>query len=271
MARTLKAPQVPRIAAWVLLASLFALPAGAEVTGREVEYTAAGTTFRGYLALDDALAGARPGVLVVHEWWGHNEYARRRARMLAGLGYAALAVDMYGEGKQAAHPEDAGKFSGELMKNAALAKERFVAALEFLRSRPTVKKDRIAAVGYCFGGSVVLNMARAGLDLRGVASFHGGLAPLVEIGPGGIKAKLLVLHGADDSFVPREQVEAFKKEMAGAGADLTFIEYPGAVHSFTNPEADEFARKFGIPVGYNPEADRRSWEELKTFLAEVLR
>ncbi len=259
------------IIAGALLLSALSPAAGAEAEGREVEYGSKGVTFRGYLATGTSQKGPRPGVLVVHEWWGHNEYARMRARMLAELGYTALAVDMYGEGKQAAHPEDAGKFSGELMKNAGLAKERFLAALDFLRKQPETDPGRIAAVGYCFGGSVVLNMARAGLDLRGVASFHGGLAPLLEIAPGGIKARILVLHGGDDGFIPRDQVEAFKKEMADAGADLTFIEYPGAVHSFTNPEADGFAEKFGIPVGYHPEADRQSWEELKSFLGDVLR
>jgi len=244
-------------------------PARGAVQGKEVEYASGEVTLKGYLALDDAWSGKRPGVLVVHEWWGHNEYARRRAVMLAELGYAALAVDMYGEGRQAAHPEDAGKFSGELMKNFPLARDRFVAALDFLAGQPAVDGERLAAIGYCFGGSVVLNMARAGVELRGVASFHGGLAPLVEIAPGGMKARILVLHGAEDPFVPREQVEAFRQEMDKAGADWTLVEYPGAVHSFTNPEADAFAEKFGIPVAYSAEADRRSWEELEAFLASL--
>jgi dienelactone hydrolase len=260
------------ILAGVLSAALLSgSPAGAAVEGREVQYTAGGVTLNGYLAWDAAAAGRRPGVLVVHEWWGHNEYARRRARMLAELGYAALAVDMYGDGKTAAHPEDAGKFSGELMKNAETTKARFLAALEYLKAQPQTDPSRIAAIGYCMGGGVVLNMARAGIDLRGVASFHGSLNAIVPAVKGGIRAKLLVLHGADDTFIPPEAVEAFKKEMAEAGADLKFIAYPGALHSFTNPDADEYAKKFGMPIAYNAEVDRQSWAELMAFLATVFK
>jgi dienelactone hydrolase len=250
---------------------LAAGPARATVQGREVQYTAQGVTLKGYFAVDDATPGRRPGVLVVHEWWGHNEYARRRARMLAELGYAALAVDMFGDGKTAAHPDDAGKFAGELTKNPETTKARFVAGLEYLRAQPQTDPARIAAIGYCMGGGVALNMARAGVDLRGVASFHGSLNSIFPAQPGGIKARLLVLHGADDTFVPPEAVAAFKKEMADAKADLKFIAYPGAKHSFTNPDADEYAKKFGLPLAYNAEADRLSWEELKAFLVEIFK
>lgn len=248
-----------------------AVPALAAVEGREVQYSSGGTTLKGYFAFDAAKAEKRPGVLVVHEWWGHNEYARRRARMLAELGYAALAVDMYGDGKTAAHPEDAGKFSGELMKNAETTKARFLAGLEYLKAQPQTDPARIAAIGYCMGGGVVLNMARAGMDLKGVASFHGSLNAIVKAEPGGIKAKILVLHGADDKFVSPETIAAFKQEMADAKADMTFIAYPGALHSFTNPDADEYAKKFGMPLAYNAEADRLSWEELKKFLGDIFK
>jgi dienelactone hydrolase len=246
-------------------------PAAAAVEGKEVQYSSGGTALKGYFAADPSLPGKRPGVLVVHEWWGHNEYARRRARMLAELGYAALAVDMYGDGKTAAHPEDAGKFSGELMKNAEVAKARFLAGLEYLTAQPQTDPGRIAAIGYCMGGGVVLNMARAGMDLRGVASFHGSLNAIVKAEPGGIKARILVLHGAADTFIPAEAIAAFKQEMADAKADMTFVSYPGALHSFTNPDADEYAKKFGMPIAYNAEADRLSWEALTKFLAEVLK
>ena len=246
-------------------------PARAAVEGKEVEYSAGGVTLKGYLASDTAVSTKRPGVLVVHEWWGLNDYARRRARMLAELGYVALAVDMYEDGKTAAHPDDAGKFSGELMKDAETTKARFLAALEFLKAQPQTDSGRIAAIGYCMGGGVALNMARAGIDLKGVASFHGSLAPIVKAEPGGIKARLLVLHGADDKFVPPEAVEAFKQEMAAAGANLKFIAYPGAIHSFTNPEADELGKRFNLPLGYNADADRLSWEELKTFLVAIFK
>jgi dienelactone hydrolase len=248
-----------------------AVPARAAVEGREVQYTSAGVTLKGYFAWDGASSEKRPGVLVVHEWWGHNEYARRRARMLAELGYAALAVDMYGDGKTAAHPEDAGKFAGEVMKNAEVMKGRFLAALDYLKRQPQVDPAREAAIGYCMGGGVVLNMARAGLDLRGVASFHGSLGAAFTAQPGGVKAKVLVMNGADDTFITAEQIADFLKEMGAARADFRFINYPGAKHSFTNPDADEFAKKFGMPVAYNAVADRSSWEELKGFLADVFK
>jgi Dienelactone hydrolase and related enzymes len=149
--------------------------AHAEIKGQEVEYSANGTRLKGYLAYDDSIEGKRPGVLVVHEWWGHNEYARKRANMLAEMGYTALAVDMYGDGKQAKHPEDAGKFAGELMNNLDLAQKRFEAAMDLLRKHETTDPEHIAAIGYCLGGGIVLNMARRGLDLDGVISYHGSL------------------------------------------------------------------------------------------------
>jgi dienelactone hydrolase len=243
--------------------------AGQHIDGQEVTYSADGVTMKGYLAYDSNLKGKRPGVLVVHEWWGHNEYARERARMLAALGYTALAVDMYGNGKQAMHPKDAGKFSAELMKNFDTASARFLAALEYLKKQRTVDAHKIAAVGYCFGGGIVLNMARQGVDLRGVASFHGSLAAVKPAEPGVIKAKILVLHGADDKFTTKEQIESFRQEMKNAGADFKFISYPGAMHSFTNPEADKYARKFNLPLGYNAGADKKSWAEMKNFLSTI--
>jgi len=237
-----------------------------KVEGKTVEYSADGVAMKGYLAYDSNSRGKRPGILVVHEWWGLNDYARKRARMLAALGYTALAVDMYGGGKNAVHPDDAGKFSSELMKNFDTAKARFIAAMEFLKQQPFVDPEKIAAIGYCFGGGIVLNMARQGVDLKGVASFHGNLAAIKLAGPGSVKAKILVLHGADDKFTTPEQIETFKKEMKAAGADFRFIVYPGAMHSFTNPEADVYAKKFHIPVAYNASADKNSWTELKKFL-----
>lgn len=243
----------------------------AAVKGQEVTYGTKETTLKGYLAYDDAVKGKRPGVLVVHEWWGLNDYARKRVRMLAELGYTALAVDMYGEGKTAGHPDDAGKFAGELRQNLPLAKARFLAALDFLRQQPTVDVDRIAAIGYCFGGGVVLEMARAGADLDGVASFHGSLETANTASPGAVKAKVLVLNGADDPFVTPEQIAAFKREMEAAGVDYRFVNYPGAKHSFTNPEADAFGKKFNLPLAYDPEADRKSWQALQDFFAGIFK
>lgn len=243
----------------------------ATVQGKEVSYTAGGTTMKGWIAYDDAVKGKRPAVLVVHEWWGHNAYARKRAAMLAELGYVALAVDMYGDGKQANHPDDAGKFAGEVAKNKPMAKARFEAAMKLLRKQRNVDGGKLAAIGYCFGGSVVLQMAREGEALRGVASFHGGLTTDAPAQAGKVKAQVRVFTGADDKMIPPAQVDAFKQEMDNAGVNYKVVTYPGAMHSFTNPDADEFAKKFNMPLAYNAEADKDSWSQLQTFLADVLK
>ena len=253
----------------MLLLAVVPLVACSRIQEEAVDYTAKGVVMKGFLAYDKGIKEDRPGVLVVHEWWGHNEYARERARKLAKLGYTALAVDMYGEGKQAAHPEDAGKFSTAVMKNMPVAKARFMAALDLLKKHETVDPDRIAAIGYCFGGGVVLQMAREGVDLDGVVSFHGSLTAARPAKPGAIKARILACHGASDAFIPEKQVKAFKQEMQQAGADLTFISYPGAMHSFTNPASDAYAKKFSIPLGYSAQADKESWEDMKEFLEEI--
>jgi dienelactone hydrolase len=224
---------------------------------------------KGYLAFDENIKGTRPGVLVVHEWWGLNDYARKRARMLAGLGYTALALDMYGNGEVVVRPTDAQKFSSELMKDFPVAKARFLAGLKLLKKQPTVDPAKIAAIGYCFGGGIVLNMARQGVDLKGVGSFHGSLVPVQPIRLGVVKARILVLNGDADQFTTPEQIAAFKKEMEAAKVDYRFISYPNAMHSFTNPDADKIAKKFNMPIGYNAEADRRSWEEMQRFLNEI--
>ena len=245
--------------------------ATAQIKTEAVEYRSGSTVLKGYLAYNPNLKGKQPGVLVVHEWWGHNDYARSRARMLAEMGYTALAVDMFGDGKQANHPDEAGKFAGEVMKNFDTGKARFNAALEFLRQQPSVDPERIAAIGYCFGGGVVLNMARQGADLKGVASFHGTLAPLKPAEKGAVKARILVLNGEGDKMVPAEQVAAFKEEMQAAGADFRYIGYPGVKHSFTNPAADRYAKEFNLPIAYDRKADQASWRELQKFLAEIFR
>jgi len=241
------------------------------ILGKAVDYSAQGVVMKGYLAYDESITGKRPGVLVVHEWWGLNDYARKRARMLAELGYTALAVDMYGDGKQAMHPDDAKAFSSELMKNFDVGKARFVAAMEFLKQQASVDPSRIAAIGYCMGGGVVLHMARQGVELKGVASFHGSLTAVKPAQSGVIKAKILVLNGGADKFITPEQIEAFKQEMKAAGADFQFISYPGALHSFTNPEATELGKKFDMPVAYNAKADKESWDEMKNFLSTIFK
>ena len=252
----------------ILLLLFWTVPALAEVTGEEVSYNAGNIVMKGYLAYDDSYAEQRPGILVVHEWWGHNEYARKRARMLAELGYTALAVDMYGSGKLANHPDNASRFAAQLRQNLPIAQQRFTAALEVLKDHYSVDPENIAAIGYCFGGGIVLQMARLGLDLDAVVSFHGSLATGSPARPGTVKARILVCDGAQDRLVTPAQIQAFHREMKMARADYKFISYPGAQHSFTNPEADSYAKKFNIPVGYNKAADLRSWLHMQEFLKE---
>ena len=259
---------------WTLLLmtlSLAAQTAWAEVRGHEVSYTDGKTTFKGYIAYDDASKAQRPGVLVVHEWWGHNEYARRRARMLAEMGYLALAVDMYGDGRTADHPKDAGAFARAVGGDPQLARARFEAALDYLRGRRIVEHEQIAAIGYCFGGGIVLNMARQGLPLKGVASFHGSLAAKIPAEPGQVKARIAVFTGEADPMVPPAQVEAFRQEMDRAGVQYLLVSYPGVKHSFTNPDADDFARRFDLPLAYDAQADRDSWAQTEVFLRELFR
>jgi len=255
----------------LLVALTTASTAWGKVTGREVEYRSGDTVLKGYLAEDAAIKGKRPAVLVVHEWWGLNDYARKRARMLAKLGYVALAVDMFGEGKTAQHPDDAGKFAGEVMKNKPAAEARFNAALDFIKQQRSVDPTRIAAVGYCFGGGVVLQMARQGVDLRGVVSFHGTLATDTPARDGAVKARVLVFNGEADKMIPPEQVAAFKAEMEKAGAAFRYVGYPGVMHSFTNPDADSYAKKFKLPLAYDRKADRDSWRQTKQFLKEIFK
>jgi dienelactone hydrolase len=228
-------------------------------------------TFKGYLAYDDAITEKRPGVLVVHEWWGLNDYARKRAEMLAAEGYTALAVDMYGNGKQAAHPEDAARFSGEVKNNMGSATTRFIAADNFLKAQPTVEPNHISAIGYCFGGGIVLEMARRGMDLDLVASFHGSLGTDLPAATGAVKAKLLVYNGADDPFVKPQQIQAFKAEMDKAGIDYSFNNYVGAKHSFTNPGADKYGKEFNLPLAYDKAADEQSWNSLLQELKKLYR
>lgn len=245
--------------------------AQAAVQGKEVTYTDDGLTLKGYIAYDDAIKGKRPGVLVVHEWWGNDEYARKRARMLAELGYIAFALDMYGDGKQAHHPEEAAKFSGEVAKNLPLAKSRFESAMKILRQQKNVDGENIAALGYCFGGSVVLQMARLGEDLKGVASFHGGLETESPAQPGKVRARVISFTGTEDPMIPAEQVAAFRQEMETAGVNYKVVTFAGVKHSFTNPAADEYGRKFNLPLAYDEAADKASWEETKSFLADVFK
>jgi len=240
-----------------------------DIRGEEVSYESGGVQLKGYLAYDAARSGARPGVLVVHEWWGHNEYVRERARMLAGLGYTAFALDMYGDGKQAAHPSDAQKFMMEALADLQAAEARFLAASSVLQDHSSTDPEKIAAIGYCFGGAVVLHMARKGTDLDVVASFHGSLGTESPAEPGAFKGRMLVAHGGADPFVPQAEVDAFNREMEAAGVDLEFVTYPGVMHSFTNPGATEVGVEFDLPLRYDEAADQDSWARLQALLRET--
>lgn len=254
----------------VVLASLFVtLNAQAEVVTKEISYHDNGTVMKGLLAYDNSTDVKRPAVLVVHEWWGHNEYARKRAKMLAKLGYTAFAVDMYGDGKTAEHPQDASKFSNAVGGDLELAKARFEAAIDTLKHQDSVDDNKIAAIGYCFGGGIALQMARMGVDLDGVVSYHGSLGTETPAKKGDIKASIRVFNGADDPFVKPEQIEAFKKEMKNAGVDFKFENYPGAKHSFTNPGATAVGKKFNLPLEYNAAADRDSWQQTQAFFKAI--
>jgi dienelactone hydrolase len=253
----------------VLIAICIAATLEAAVKIEPVAYKAGNVTMNGYIAYDDAKDGKRPGVLVVHEWWGLNQYAQNRAKMLAELGYTALAVDMFGGGKQTTHPADAQKFTQEVMSSMDVAKSRFEAGLQTLKSHKTVDPERIAAIGYCFGGGLVLEMARQGVDLDAVVSFHGGVSTPNPAKPGAVKAKVMVAHGEADEFMKPEDLTKFEEEMKNAKVDYKIIRYPNAKHSFTNPEADEMAKKANIPIGYNAEADKKSWADMTQFLKEA--
>ena len=252
--------------ALVILVGLLAQAAHGAVKIEPVEYKQGDSALKGVIVYDDAVTGKRPGVMVVHEWWGLNDYARMRAKMLAELGYVAFAIDMFGEGKTTEHPQEAGEWSSALAANQEMATARFMAAYDLLKKNPRVNPEHVAAIGYCMGGSVVLRMALNGADLDAVASFHGGLFP--EPAPGPVKASILVCHGAADGFMPDDVVQQFQKNLAESGADYEFISFGGAKHSFTNPGADER----GIPgLEYNAVADHRSWAALKEFLAEAFK
>lgn len=239
------------------------------IHGEEVDYEAGEVKLQGYLAYNAEQKGERPGILIVHEWWGHNDYVRKRARMLAEIGYTALALDMFGKGKKTTHPETAKQFVKEVLEDMRAAEKRFNTALELLKKHESTDPKKMAAIGYCFGGGVVLHMARVGADLDGVATFHGSLEGQKKAKPGVIKAKLLVFNGEADPFVPEDQVKNFKKEMKKAKAKLEFVNIPGAKHAFTNPAATELGTKYGLPLEYNEAADKQSWEKFKSFLAKL--
>lgn len=253
----------------VLSACLLPALVHGALRSEDVVYTVGDQEFTGYLVYDDSIEGSRPGVIVVHEWWGHNDYARKRADMLAELGYTAFALDMYGTGKLASHPDDAMAFMQVVTSNMSLAEQRFAKARSLVAGHASVDGERIAAIGYCFGGGVVLHMARAGVDLDAVVSFHGSLGTQRPAKAGEVSARVLVFNGAADPYAPPEQVEVFEQEMKKAGVDYELHNYPGVKHSFTNPAADAMGEKFDRPLKYDAQADKDSWARTAGFLQEV--
>ena len=233
-----------------------------------ISYTGDNTTMNGFLVYDENKQGTRPAVLVVHEWWGLNDNTKTRARQLAELGYIALAVDMYGNGKTADNPTDAGNLATPFYENPQMAKARFDAALEKIKTYPQTDTSKIAAIGYCFGGAQVINMAKLGDNLKGVVSFHGNLAVL-PANKDLLKADILVCHAADDPFVPQAEVDIFKKQMDSIGASYTFKAYEGTTHAFTNPQATAYGEKFNLPLRYNAAADSASWNDMKAFFEKI--
>lgn len=244
----------------------------AKVQTQEITYNGGGSKLKGYLAYNDSFSEKRPGILVIHEWWGHNKYARNRARKLAGLGYTALAVDMYGNGTVASHPKKAGELMREAFKNWDRSKTRFNAALKVLQEHKTVDPSKIASIGYCFGGAVSLRMARGGADLVGAVAFHGSLPLEPMIKKGSLKASVLIINGSEDSFLKADTVALFMRQMYEANVDLIYINLKGVKHSYTNPDANKLSQKFNIPnLVYDKLADDRSWQEMQQFFTRIFK
>jgi dienelactone hydrolase len=250
----------------IAVSLLLSSTVGAAVRGKAVTYRQGKTRLEGYLAYDDATKGKRPAVLVVHEWVGINPYIRKRVEQLAALGYVAFAADIYGKGVRPKDMKEAAAQAKIYKSDRALMRARAAAGLEVLRKQPQADPRRLAAIGYCFGGTTVLELARGGASIAGVVSFHGGLDTPRPEDAKRIKAKVLVLHGGDDPHVPPQEVQAFSDEMRKAGVDWQLHIYGGAVHSFTNPSSGDDKSK---GVAYDAAVDRRSWEVMKLFFAEL--
>lgn len=263
---TSRMPETWMAAMIVAAVSVLSNDAAAGIKAEALNYEVAGKPYVGYIAYDDAAAGKRPGVLIAPEWVGVNDYSRGRARQLAEMGYVAMVMDPYGEGKNASSVAQSAEWSGALKKDRKELRIRVRGAFDVLLKQPNVDPAKTAAIGYCFGGTTVLELARSGADVKGVVSFHGSLNTDMPAKEGELKAKVLVAHGADDPFVPPEEVAAFMKEMQAAKADWQFVAYGNAVHSFTNPGAGAAGLK---GVAYEERADKRSWEAMKAMFEEL--
>ena len=235
-----------------------------------VSYKADTVISNSYITFDESKEGKRPVVLIIPEWWGLGSYVRGRAKQLAEMGYVAMSIDMYGNGKTAEDPKTAGELATPFYKDPQLTKIKIDAALSKLKEFPQADMSQVAAIGYCFGGYSVLNAAKLGADLKGVVSFHGnltGVSPSKEM----LKAKILVCHGAADKFVSETEVSAFKKSMDSVGADYTFKSYANATHAFTNPMATEKGKQYNLPIEYNAAADTASWNDMKLFFGKIFK
>lgn len=242
---------------------------GPQIEGSHFEYHADGQAYHGYLARNANVSSPRPAVLVVHEWWGLDDYAKARTDQLAALGFVVLAVDMYGEGRTASHPQQAGEFSSQVMQNWPAASARLEAALQQLRDHPAVDEQHIAAIGYCFGGSVVMNMALSGMPLDAVISFHG--SPTLAVNsPAEFNGAVQIHNGAADPLVAQSDLEAMANALADTGADLQVFNYHNATHGFTNPGADTAAEAFDLPLAYDAAADAASWQSTLLLLGKML-
>ena len=259
-----------KVISFGLLSFFAAAQAFAAIKEEPITYKDGDTTLNGFVVYDDAVKAKRPGIVVVHEWWGITPHVRGEARKFAEQGYTAFVADMYA-GKTADNPSDASGLMKGLMGSPAGMQSRFNAAYAALAKHPTVDASRMAASGYCMGGAVALNMARAGADLVAVVAFHANLGTPGQEAPGKIKAKILVLNGADDPFVKPDSIEAFKKEMEAAKVDYRFINYPGAVHAYTNPDATAKGKQFNLPLAYNAQVDGQAKSEAGKFLAGTLK
>ena len=257
-----------KLFAMMAILAVAATTAGAALRSQAVEYRQGDTVLEGYVAWDDSVQGKRPGVLVVHDWMGAGPFGNGKCDQLAKLGYVAFAADIYGRGVRPANAQEAGQEAGKYKKDRALLRARAAAALQALRANPLVDPKRIAAIGFCFGGTTVVELARSGADLAGIVSFHGGLDSPVPADGKNIKGKVLALHGADDPFVPAADLAAFEDEMRKSGVDWQLVKYGGAVHSFTNPAAGSDNSK---GAAYNERADKRSWAAMQAFFAEIFR
>lgn len=235
-----------------------------------ISYKLDSLTMDGYVVYDENITGKRPAILVVHEWWGLNDYVKSRARQLAELGYIAMAIDLYGNGKRADNPADAGALATPFYKDPVMAKKHFDAAVAKLKEYAQVDSSNMAGIGYCFGGGMLINLARMGEPLKGVVSFHGSLLG-TPADKNMLRSKLLVLHGNDDKFVPQTEVAAFKKQMDSIGASYKFVGYDGATHAFSNPNATAVGQKYQIPIAYNAAADTASWNEMKVFFKDLFK